>query len=269
MKKIFATLLIVTAAGFSARAQNNVGINNASPVPSAALMVDTAANGPQGMLLPRMTLARRNAIAGPANGLLVYQTDNVPGIYSFNGTAWVPVSAGGGPLLQLYVTNTITQTKIMYAYSRYTYNFDNVVSNLSPGAWTGNNTFTVPQGMSGLYQINFSSVTVSFTGYSTLPVISPEIQVTSGSTIRYFYGVGSQVSTLLTGDNTDATSSISASQNQPPASFGRSVAGTIVQLSAGDIVRVFIRSHAAAINSGYTVSFSTDGSSYLSIVKMN
>ena len=39
-----------------------------------------------------MTKAQRNAIITPANGLLIFQTDNAPGLYSFNSTGWMPVN---------------------------------------------------------------------------------------------------------------------------------------------------------------------------------
>jgi len=35
-----------------------------------------------------MTLTQRNDIALPANGLMVYQTNNTPGFYFYNGSAW-------------------------------------------------------------------------------------------------------------------------------------------------------------------------------------
>ena len=40
-----------------------------------------------------MTAAQRAAIAAPATGLLVYQTDGITGLYQYNGTAWVPLDA--------------------------------------------------------------------------------------------------------------------------------------------------------------------------------
>ncbi len=48
----------------------------------------------KGMLFPRMTLAQRNAIAAPAAGLLIYQTDNTPGYYYYNAVSWVQFSTG-------------------------------------------------------------------------------------------------------------------------------------------------------------------------------
>lgn len=53
-----------------------VGINTTNPDASAVLdIVSTNA----GILVPRMTEAQRTAIASPATGLLVYQTNNTTG----------------------------------------------------------------------------------------------------------------------------------------------------------------------------------------------
>jgi hypothetical protein len=72
----------------SAMAQNNVGIGTTTPSASAALDVQSTT---QGMLVPRMTAAQRTAIASPATGLLVYQTDGTAGFYFYNG-AWTSLS---------------------------------------------------------------------------------------------------------------------------------------------------------------------------------
>src|ERR1700712_4087955 len=52
----------------------------------------------KGFLAPRMTQAQRIAIATPADGLLVYQTDATKGFYYYNGTttAWVLLTAATG-----------------------------------------------------------------------------------------------------------------------------------------------------------------------------
>src|ERR1700748_3333865 len=52
----------------------------------------------KGFLAPRMTQVQRSAIATPADGLLVYQTDATKGFYYYNGTtaAWVQLTAGTG-----------------------------------------------------------------------------------------------------------------------------------------------------------------------------
>lgn len=71
-----------------------VGINTTNPDASAVLdIVSTNA----GILVPRMTEAQRTAIASPATGLLVYQTNNTTGFWFYDGSVWASlntVSAG-------------------------------------------------------------------------------------------------------------------------------------------------------------------------------
>jgi hypothetical protein len=45
----------------------------------------------KGLLIPRVTLAQRNSISSPATGLMVFQTDNTPGFYYYNGSSWTSV----------------------------------------------------------------------------------------------------------------------------------------------------------------------------------
>lgn len=42
----------------------------------------------KGLLIPRMTATDRLDISSPADGLLVYQTDDVTGFYYYNGSTW-------------------------------------------------------------------------------------------------------------------------------------------------------------------------------------
>ena len=93
MKKSIFTpvLLVVLLMATSVKAQ--MGIGTATPHSSAQLDVSSVLKG---FLAPRMTLSQRNAVATPAEGLLVYQTDNTPGFYYYNGTAWVALSGSGG-----------------------------------------------------------------------------------------------------------------------------------------------------------------------------
>jgi hypothetical protein len=51
----------------------------------------------KGFLPPRMTKAQRNAIATPADGLVVYQTDNTPGLRAYENGAWVAYTATADP----------------------------------------------------------------------------------------------------------------------------------------------------------------------------
>jgi hypothetical protein len=49
----------------------------------------------QGFLMPRMTMAQRDLIPSPATGLLIFQTNNTPGFYYYDGAAWVPFGGSG------------------------------------------------------------------------------------------------------------------------------------------------------------------------------
>jgi hypothetical protein len=68
---------------------NNVGIGTNSPSSSAILSLNSTT---QGLLIPSMTQTQRNSISSPATGLLIFQTDNSPGFYFFNGTSWVSIA---------------------------------------------------------------------------------------------------------------------------------------------------------------------------------
>lgn len=85
MKKL---LLFIVTLLFSAGIYAQTGIGTTTPNASAKLEV---AATDKGFLLPRMTAAQRVAIASPANGLLVYQTDDVPGFYVNTGSSGTPV----------------------------------------------------------------------------------------------------------------------------------------------------------------------------------
>ena len=86
MKKItYLLFLFITTISFS-----QVGIGTTTPDASSVLDI-TATDA--GLLVPRMTLTNRNNISAPATGLMIYQTDNTPGFYFYDGSAW---SAFGG-----------------------------------------------------------------------------------------------------------------------------------------------------------------------------
>ncbi|MHA8084251.1 hypothetical protein U8695_01610 [Aquirufa antheringensis] len=81
--KIILFLLLVSFCAFS-----QTGIGTTTPDASAKLEVSSTTKG---LLTPRMTSAQRAVINLPANGLLVYQTDGVPGFYVNTGTSASPV----------------------------------------------------------------------------------------------------------------------------------------------------------------------------------
>ncbi|MEZ4874816.1 MAG: hypothetical protein R2793_05045 [Flavobacteriaceae bacterium] len=88
MKKfIFLSLLLF----FCSQIKAQVGINTTTPDPSSELDI-TSTDG--GILIPRLTQAERDAIASPATGLMIYQTNNTPGFYYFDSSSWVIIGGG-------------------------------------------------------------------------------------------------------------------------------------------------------------------------------
>ena len=56
-------------------------------ITSASAILDIQSTT-KGFLPPRMTAAQKNAIASPAAGLIIYQTDGTIGLYLYDGTIW-------------------------------------------------------------------------------------------------------------------------------------------------------------------------------------
>lgn len=99
----FAALLLLATG--PVQAQVLISSNGFStPDPSAMLHVDVSTLATKkGLLVPRMTSAQRTAVIAPANGLIVYQTNNAPpsnpeGYWYYDATlpGWVPIMANGG-----------------------------------------------------------------------------------------------------------------------------------------------------------------------------
>lgn len=100
-------LLFATAAG-----AQGVAIGNDNTPPDASAMLDIRSDS-KGLLIPRLTQAQRNAIATPATGLLIYQTDATPGFYFNSGTpaapAWTPLQLAAWLLTGNAGVNPATQ----------------------------------------------------------------------------------------------------------------------------------------------------------------
>ncbi len=99
MKKLL--LFCLLALGINALAQ--VAVNTDGSVPDNSAMLDVKSNS-KGVLVPRMTQAQKNAIANPATGLMIYQTDNTPGYYYNSGTtaapSWILFGSNAGAFSQ-------------------------------------------------------------------------------------------------------------------------------------------------------------------------
>jgi Protein of unknown function (DUF1566) len=79
------TFLVFIAFLFTGTAQaQSVGIGTTTPAASAQLEINSTTKG---LLPPRMTMAQRDAIIAPVEGLMIYNTDlKMPNYY--DGTGW-------------------------------------------------------------------------------------------------------------------------------------------------------------------------------------
>ncbi len=84
-----AALLLI---GFCSSAQN-VGIGTTSFTPNGDALLELRSTS-SGFLLPKMTEAQKNAISGPTEGLIVYQTNATKGFKYFNGSVWTEFGGG-------------------------------------------------------------------------------------------------------------------------------------------------------------------------------
>ena len=121
--KTFFTLAIAILCYTNVLFAQNVGINTNGSAPDGSAMLDVSSTS-GGILIPRMTEAQKNAIASPAEGLLIYQTDGTPGFYYRNGSsAWTLIGTGSGsetdPVFGASAANGITGINITNWNSAY------------------------------------------------------------------------------------------------------------------------------------------------------
>ena len=83
-KRTFTTLIFVFTI-ISMFGQ--VAINQDGSNPHASAMLDVSSIE-SGLLIPRMTKSQRDDIQTPAQGLMIFQTDDISGFYYWDGTSW-------------------------------------------------------------------------------------------------------------------------------------------------------------------------------------
>ena len=92
------------ANSFVHNTNTQLGIGTTTPAASARVEISSTT---QGLLMPRMTTAQRNAIASPAEGLMLYNLD-CRDMNFYNGTAWVGITGINPPIAS--AASTITAT---------------------------------------------------------------------------------------------------------------------------------------------------------------
>ncbi len=150
--KILLTAFIILPTIILAQ---GVAINDDDSEADPSAMLDVKSTD-KGVLIPRMTEAVRDAINGgnPATGLMVYQTDNNPGFYYYDGNDWQtlinqlstsPIIWSGGSLTDQAFTG-----QNFHNYRNDGVDFNTAASYLTAD---GNGTFTFIK--AGYYRINF------------------------------------------------------------------------------------------------------------------
>ena len=91
MKTKITLLILAFFYILQLKAQVKIG-DNPTIIDSSAILELKSTN--MGLLIPRLTQFQRNLITSPTTGLLIFQTDNTPGFYYYNGSTWT--SIGGG-----------------------------------------------------------------------------------------------------------------------------------------------------------------------------
>lgn len=145
MKRFIPTLFILLSLGLYAQ----VGIGTTNPDNSSILDIES---DDKGILIPRMTAIERIGITTPAEGLMVYQTDDVKGFYFYDGTTWDrilkeskdPVPTGAIFSFPLEIPPTGYLVCDGSAVSRTTYADLFAVLGTSYGAGDGSTTFNLP-----------------------------------------------------------------------------------------------------------------------------
>lgn len=125
--------------------------------PSAKLQVNSTTKG---FLPPRMTEAQKNAIASPAAGLLVYQTDATAGYYYYNGSAWTAIGGASGGLFARTDSRNNTAAAMLFSGADEDMTLDSVgffQMNASGSQFDMDNGFIVNTNPGGAYSGFISS----------------------------------------------------------------------------------------------------------------
>ncbi|MCD4735026.1 MAG: PKD domain-containing protein [Bacteroidales bacterium] len=89
---LFLIVIIFFIASNNSNAQGvSINENHNQPDPSAMLDIQSS---DKGLLIPRLSQNERDNIPNPAEGLMIYQTDNIKGFYFYDGNAWSAMNAG-------------------------------------------------------------------------------------------------------------------------------------------------------------------------------
>ena len=224
----------------------SAGIGTTVPNNSAILeMVSTN----KGVLVPRMTQLQRDAIASPATGLLIYQTDIIAGFYYYSGTAWTAVGANT-TLSNLNATTAINSNLLPNASGTL---------NLGSNAFKWNNIYLNALKIGGATQtsafIPYTSGTgINITGTTITNIAPDQTVVLSGGG-----------ATTITGSYPNFTISSTDNNTTYNAGSGLSLTGNTFDNTAPDQVVTLTGTGGTTISGSYpdfTINSSGGGSGW-------
>jgi len=241
--------------GLSSVQAQSVGINTSGATPHASAILDVSSES-KGVLIPRMNQAQRDAIVSPATGLMIYQVNNTPGFYYFNGSAWAAVggSSNAGAQVALFATKTSNAQVLPLGNGVNTgdlVTFNNVItSNATLGTYnTSTNTFTVSQ--AGVYYIQATTRT-------------PDASTASTTTNQFLFVDIDNAG--ITGVNNIITDYQAANPgNFPSGVKGKGFTSVMFFLNAGQTINI---KGLTANSSTISQPLKTDGSCQFLIVKL-
>lgn len=110
-KSIFIYFLLFLVFCNQLEAQTVIVTDDSTYTSGAASAVLELNSSSKGFLGPKLTNSQKKAIASPATGLMIYQTDSIPGYYIFNNGKWEHVESNVGSVSVVTKTTNSTINK--------------------------------------------------------------------------------------------------------------------------------------------------------------
>jgi len=137
--------------------------------PSASALLDLTSTT-KGILIPRMLAAAKTAIASPATGLLIYQTDGTAGFYYYTGSAWVPFLSSGSGWSITGNANTVDGTNFIGTTDDIPFNirvFGQKAGRITSNATNGDVFFGYQAGNTNTSGSGIRNTAIGYTALST------------------------------------------------------------------------------------------------------